>query len=738
MKSRASWLPLSAVGLAQIQEVGGKAARLGELARAGFRVPDGFVLPACVFGREPEAARAIEAALPTLGIGRVAVRSSGLAEDLDHASFAGQYETVLNVEGSEDVMAAVRRCWGSATSAQVSAYSIDRAGGKTGAVAVLVQRMVEATSAGVAYSSNPINGDRAESVVNSIGGLGDRLVSGQADADEWLVRDGSANQRRQAEGAIDAAQALAIADLAARAAAHLGAPQDIEWAIAGGELYLLQSRPMTALPEQVRWEPTVPGGYVRYFRLGEWLGDPVTPLFESWLVARLERRLHELQGGWISMRWPEPAHIVVNGWYYYSMDVLPGTPLEVLRFLVQRLIPNLFLRPRRAVMVIPPLAHFGVDLFVKEWRDDVLPKHQRVVAEATEMVDRASPAQLVEIIDRIATQAGDYYTSVTAVAGFAWKAEVPLAGFYRKHLYPAVGGSYAELLQGLYAADAGTGGHSVVSLDWFHPTLSELDLSQEPPAAVASRRDRLAASRREAESRARAALADRPRLRARFERLLAQAQRFQPLREEQLSYMTLGWPVMRRALGRIGSHLVAAGVLDAHDQIYFLSHDELIGALAGDRSSMVAEAGRRRATWERQRKLAAPLTIGVVPPLFVMLLARFEQSVRVPGVGPSLVTGVPASPGRARGHARIIRSLDDFGRLQPGDVLVAPVTTPAWTPLFTRAAAVVTDTGGVGSHASQVAREYGIPAVVGTGDGTARLHDGQLVLVDGGAGVVEG
>lgn len=202
--------------------------------------------------------------------------------------------------------------------------------------------------------------------------------------------------------------------------------------------------------------------------------------------------------------------------------------------------------------------------------------------------------------------------------------------------------------------------------------------------------------------------------------------------------MTLGWPVMRRALGRIGSHLVAAGVLDAHDQMYFLSHDELIGALAGDRSSMVAEAGRRRATWERQRKLAAPLTIGVVPPLFVMLLARFEQSVRVPGVGPSLVTGVPASPGRARGHARIIRSLDDFGRLQPGDVLVAPVTTPAWTPLFTRAAAVVTDTGGVGSHASQVAREYGIPAVVGTGDGTARLHDGQLVLVDGGAGVVEG
>ena len=737
MNSAASWLPLSAVGLEQIDEVGGKAARLGELARAGFRVPAGFVLPACIAGREREASRALEAALETLGTGRVAVRSSGLTEDLDDASFAGQYETVLDVEGAGDVMAAVRRCWSSTSSVQVSAYATERAGGRISALAVLVQKMVDATCAGVAYSANPINGDRAESVVNATRGLGDRLVSGQADADEWIVRDGAASERRHVEGAIDAAQAVAIADLATRAAAHLGAPQDIEWAVADGALYLLQSRPMTALPEQVRWEPTVRGGYVRNFRLGEWLGDPVTPLFESWLIDRLERRFHELLGGWISMPWRQPAHVVVNGWYYYSTDMLPGTALEVVRFVVQRLIPNLLIRPRRAVMVVPPLAHFGVDLFVKEWREEVLPRHQSLVAEATEMVDGASPEQLVESIDRVATEAGDYFASVTAVAGFGWKAEVPLAGFYRKHLYPIVGGSYAELLQGLCAADAGTGGHSVVSLDWFYPTLAELDISQEPSTAVASRRDRLAASRRQAEGRARAALADRPKLRARFERLLAQAQRIQPLREEQLSYMTLGWPGMRRALRRLGSHLVAAGIIDTHDQVYFLDHQELIDALRGDRSARVADARRRRAIWERQRKLTPPLVIGDVPALFAKMMGRVERSVRVPGQGEAFLTGVPASPGRARGPARIIRSVDDFGRLQPGDVLVAPVTTPAWTSLFTRAAAVVTDTGGVGSHASQVAREYGIPAVVGTSNGTARLRDGQPVLVDGGAGIVD-
>jgi rifampicin phosphotransferase len=326
------------------------------------------------------------------------------------------------------------------------------------------------------------------------------------------------------------------------------------------------------------------------------------------------------------------------------------------------------------------------------------------------------------MIDRLATDAGDYFTSITAVAGFAWKAEVPLAKFYGRYLHPLLGGSYAVLLQGLYAADAGTGGHSVLSLDWFQPTLSEINLSREPAAAVAGRRDRLSASRRAAESHARAALAGRPKLLAKFERLLALAQRYQPLREEQLSYLTLGWPVMRRALQRIGSQLVAARVLDKPEQVYFLHRDELIRGLAGDGSVLTADAQGRRATWEWQRTLRAPLVIGPVHPLFGRMLAHVERSVRVPGSGGGFVSGVPASPGRARGPARIIRSLEDFGRLQTGDVLVAPATTPAWTPLFARAAAVVTDTGGVGSHCSQVAREYG---------------DGEVVDVDGGSGVVD-
>ncbi len=119
-------------------------------------------------------------------------------------------------------------------------------------------------------------------------------------------------------------------------------------------------------------------------------------------------------------------------------------------------------------------------------------------------------------------------------------------------------------------------------------------------------------------------------------------------------------------------------------------------------------------------------------------MSGMVEAVRVPRPdGPGLIHGMPSSPGRATGPVRVVRGPDDFARFQAGEVLVAQVTTPAWTPLFNRAAAVVTDGGTLAAHASLVAREYGIPAVVATGDATVRLCDGQFVTVDGSAGVVE-
>jgi pyruvate,water dikinase len=133
----------------------------------------------------------------------------------------------------------------------------------------------------------------------------------------------------------------------------------------------------------------------------------------------------------------------------------------------------------------------------------------------------------------------------------------------------------------------------------------------------------------------------------------------------------------------------------------------------------------------------APLTVGTAPRLLPDVVASAVATVtRRVDVAPDAIIGQPASPGRATGTVRVIGDTDDFARFEPGEILVARTMAPAWTPLLTRAAAVVTDGGTLAAHASLIAREFGVPAVVATGDATARLHDGQIVTVDGSAGVV--
>lgn len=228
--------------------------------------------------------------LAALGDVPVAVRSSGVAEDLADASFAGQYETVLGVRGPHEVLDAVRRCVRSADAERVRVYGERRAYGASAPMAVLVQRLVQADAAGVAFSANPVTGDE-EVVVSAVRGLGERLVSGETTPDEWIVRGSETECRSAPEGAIDERDARRVAELAMRLEATLGAPQDVEWAIAGGELFLLQSRPITALPRRPQLDiPTE----------GYWMKDdshypePITPFGASVYVPALTQGLGPL------------------------------------------------------------------------------------------------------------------------------------------------------------------------------------------------------------------------------------------------------------------------------------------------------------------------------------------------------------------------------------------------------------------------------------------------------------
>lgn len=229
-------------------KAGGKGAVLAELS-ANFDVPPFFVVSTDAFGPEglkAEAAADLAQALGDLGPGPFAVRSSGVEEDGTGAAHAGQFDTRLNVPAAE-VAEAIAAVWRSGFTETLAAYRQSRGlAGDPQPPAVVVQRMVAATAAGVAFTANPVTGDLDTTVISAVAGLGDRLVSGEADGDTYEVwRDGV---RMPSDGVLDRNQARAVADLARRAEAHYGAPQDVEWAFEDQRLYLLQSRPITTLP----------------------------------------------------------------------------------------------------------------------------------------------------------------------------------------------------------------------------------------------------------------------------------------------------------------------------------------------------------------------------------------------------------------------------------------------------------------------------------------------------------
>jgi pyruvate,water dikinase len=714
-----------AVGLGP-SRVGGKAYNLACLAAAGLRVPPGVVV------LTPTAAADVPHAVDGLP-GPFAVRSSAAAEDLAGASFAGQYESVLDVS-AEDLPDVVGRVFASAGAGRVAAYRDAMAGGAADPVAgmaVLVQSMVPADAAGVAFTADPLTGDRDVAVVSAVRGVGERLVGGEAVGDEWMVRGEAAECRRRTEGAIDADQTRAVAALARRAAEVFGAPQDVEWAIADGQLYLLQARPMTALPQTVVWVPPHKGWWLRNFRFGEWLPEPVTPLFATWLLPALDRGVSAALAAETGLGLALD-HAILDGWYYSTAPPRPvGSPLarQLLRQpgAVAR-VPALLLLLLRPDRVPRTLARM-----TSHWREHLLPAYRDAVGQAEAVAGDAVPAELVGLVDRLAEIAGEYFWSVATLAGSQWKLEAVLARFVRAHV-PGLDASTQILVTGLPGAQGDLPGHAVHSLDWYWPTAAELG-----HAAPVDRHRELAARREAMQDRCRAALAGNRRVRRRFERLLALAQRYAVVREQQTRLFTLAWPVLRRCALRLGAYLAQRGAVGRAEDVFFLTRDELDAALAAERiEPRQVDVAARRAEWGRQRRLVAPLELGTAPWLARLALGRAVDAARTRAVArEGVIVGQPASPGRATGPVRIIADPAEFDRFAAGEVLVARATAPAWTPLFGKAAAVVTDGGTLAAHASLVAREYGIPAVVATGDATTRLRDGQLVTVDGGAGVVE-
>jgi pyruvate,water dikinase len=731
-------LDLAKAGTADRASVGGKAGVLGELAAAGFPVPAGVVVTAAALDDAAGLDEITAAVARHIGADRYAVRSSAAAEDLPDASYAGLYETFLDVP-ADGLARAVGRCFAAATTKRVLDYH-QRRGGGAAAMAVLVQQMVDAAAAGVAFTAHPVTCDRDQTVVTAVAGLGDALVSGEAIGEEWTATSGGVTATRlmpAAEPVLTDGQARAVADLAQRVAARYGRPQDIEWAFDhDGRLWLLQARPMTAVSDPVSWTPPGTGLWMRNFRLGEWLPEAVTPSFATWLLPVLEDGYLDGMHASVGVRMPF-RYALVNGWYYNA------TPVPSPRLLARVLWRG---RGRAVKVLYNALIRVGRDpaaadravlsALHRQWRDEHLPAYRNLVAYATAAAATARPHRLAGLVDQLGQAAGIQLWYLAIAGGSAWKMEACLTRFCRRHLARVLTdeqGGAQVLLRGLPGAQPMATAHAVQSADWYHPVAGEFSRAAAALPDTDDRHARLADQRVAAEARCRAALGGETRLLAQFEQLLRVNQRYAVIREEQARDFTLAWPVLRACARRLGEHLVAAGVLGNPDDVYFCTHDEI----TADPGSLSDAVLARREQWQRQRALTAPLTIGHAPRLIGDVIGHAVQQARGEvEAGDDVIVGHPASAGRATGPVQTVYGPQDFTSFRDGDVLVAKATAPAWTPLFARAAAIVTDGGTLAAHASLVAREYGIPAVVGTGDATRRLRPGQLVTVDGIAGTV--
>ena len=665
------------LGRGDIAVAGGKGANLGELTRAGLPVPPGFVLTTAAYrdvgvgAPIPEdMAREITGAWVALGEVPVAVRSSATAEDLEEASFAGQQDTYLNVRGAEALLEAVRECWASLWTERAVAYrarqGIDPA---ELALAVVVQRMVEAEAAGVMFTANPTNGRRDELVLSAAWGLGESVVGGSVTTDDLVVEKAGLRvasrttadkavmtvyaQERTAEvpvaadrrraPVLDDKAAAVLAELGVRVEQHYGAPQDIEWARADGEFYIVQSRPITALPEPEAAPPTeweVPDPKAFYFRASivEQLPDPLSPLFAAMVDGSVTRSLQALMREFlrVDVAAPGVGLPTVNGYAYYRYSRAAMWQMTVGGTRAMRRLPAIGLPNWRDV------AHPAYQAAVAAWRD-------RPQADLTD-------AELLDGVQELLDAGTRYYTAVQAIIPLAAFSEVSFTRFYdalvrrpgeppastflvgfdsapilaEKSLWslaewtrghpeladavradPAAvwaggGPEHADEWRARFRAHLDRFGHATYNLDFMHPTAVDdpaplfealrfaLDGGSAGPAA----RQLASAARREQLTEAALARLDPPRALA-FNRLLRWAQRYAPVREDALADIGLAWPQMRRMLAELGRRLVAAGRIAVPEDVYWLRPDEIAGESAGD----VAE---RKALWRAAVPAGAP------------------------------------------------------------------------------------------------------------------------------------
>jgi pyruvate,water dikinase len=573
-----------------------------------------------------------------------------------------------------------------------------------------------------------------------------------------------------------------------------GLPMDIEWARADGKFAILQARPITALPEPEAPVPTkwpLPGkGPFMRGSIVDFMPDPLSPLFSTLGRSRYNASFQRLVEWFARDRKTRMFSLVtINGYGYMSVDIDLRSGLKIAAVMTRL--------PQLVRLAVPRWRDEAVPRYaatVARWQARRLPDvpASELLTGAYEILDVAmdhlttlqggimgiagsAEATFSGVYDKLIRREDDpeaaaFVLGYDSTPILADKALYDLAGWCRDQLGlveyiqstpaeqlaanlvspqapPGLDVPVWRELQTRWQAHLEQYGAMIYSLDFARPLpideptplLETLKLYLSGQAPNPYERQQKLAERREAAMQFTLARLKGLRLKL-FRMVLGWAQAVAPLREDGIAYLGYGYPQLRRILKELGRRLVQAGAVHQPDDIFWLIESEVRAAVAAlDQGQAIAPlmdaVKQRRAEWQAQKRLTPPPTL---PPMKKFLGISTEQWLPASGEDQAgdMLKGVAASPGKITAPACVLHGPEDFDQMRPGNVLVAGITTPAWTPLFAMAAAVVTDIGGPLSHGSIVAREYGIPAVMGTGVATKRIQSGQEITVDGSAGTV--
>jgi rifampicin phosphotransferase len=781
----------------------------------------------------PSVEEAIVAAWRKLGESRAyAVRSSATAEDQPDASFAGQAETFLNIRGREAVLRSVRACWLSFFADRAIFYRMhNRVDPAIAEMAVVVQELITPEVSGVLFTADPVSGGTGRIVIEATYGLGQSLVSGEVSPDRFVlsrpelqviecrvgskatevVPDGSTcirravDSRRATAACMNASLARQLGLLALEAERLLGGPQDLEWAVSGGRIFLLQSRSITSLPRPR------PCGQSIWSNMNSWevLPGALTPM--SWSVSRFQLHclfapLLEILGIDIEQ---QPIFGLIAGRAYANLNTLarvlrtvPG--LDRLDFvealggqqgeLLNELIRQEAAGDRRSAIrdavrclrfAIWAVAHGADQQSGRVLADFRCSLDKRTAAGLAAMSETELLRHLDGLLALLERYGPDAAGSVTVAMVF-----VRLYFNFVKGRTKDASGTIANRmlrgLSGLASADAGvelgrlaawarnqprlpsilenspdvaalpasfaeTASGAEFLARWHefmkrhgHHAFGEMDVhnprwSESPAQVLDILRGYLSGQAGDPEESQRRLVRQRRALASEFRRqfcnplqgelfdfLFRKARMGIALRENVRNEIVRLLAAVRSTLRELGERFTRRGLLAAADDIFFVELSELRSLASG--VELGGKIAARKTLFACQQKMSPPPVV----------MGDFDPRKSIPHEGcPStrMLHGLAASTGVAVGRARVM--LDpQHGQLLPGEILVAPYTDPGWTLFFRTAAGIVMDVGGILSHGSIVAREYGIPAVVNVGSATRLITSGQVVRVDGDRGLV--